>query len=439
MNPATGRRVVVSGMGIVSPFGVGVPTFKDNIFRGNTGAGLITHFDTTALSTRFAAQAPVGERDFEALVDNQKSLKTLSRSGRFAVMAAAEAMADAALDRSKLDPYRFGTSVGAGGFGLEDVEHFHQRLEITSAAVNAADGRIDPARFLQQLSQKVNPLTPLKGLSNIPTAHIAIQHNARGHCQTISTACTSSAQAVGDAYRQIKFGVADVMLAGGADSMINPNGLLLFGMVGVMSKNNGAYRTASRPFDRERDGFMVGEGGAMLVLEELEHCRRRGATPYGEVAGYAATCDAYRLTDEPAEAWGAIAAMKLALADAQMNPADIDYINAHGTGTRMNDRTETYAIKEVFGGRAYAPAVSSTKSMIGHLVAAAGAAEFITCVLALQQSLLPPTINYENADPECDLDCVPNQAREHKLNAILSNSFGFGGQNACLLLRRFQA
>ncbi len=218
--------------------------------------------------------------------------------------------------------------------------------------------------------------------------------------------------------------------------MINPNGLVAFSMVGVMSKNNREYQTAARPFDRRRDGFMLGEGAAIFILEELEHCKQRGAEPYGEIVGYASTCDAFRLTDEPVEAWGSIEAMKLALADAGLAPDRVDYINAHGTGTPMNDRTETHAIKKVFKEKAYALPISSTKSMIGHLVAAAGAVEFAACILAMRHQIIPPTINYQEPDPECDLDYVPNHARDARLESILSNSFGFGGQNACLILKK---
>jgi len=431
------RRVVVTGIGVVSPFGLGAAQFAENIFAGNSAARLITAFDVSTLPTQFAAALPLAEAELDARIENQKSLKTLSRAGKFAVIAAKEAVADAGLDTSRLNPFRFGTALGAGGLGLEDLEHFNQRLQIVADSMAAGDGApLEAARFMRNIREQVHPLTPLKALSNIPTAHIAINHNARGNCQTLTTACTSSAQAIGEAYRQIKFGVADAMIAGGSDSMINPNGMIVFSMVGVMSKNNRAYRTAARPFDRRRDGFMLGEGAAIFILEELEHCKKRGGIPSAELAGYAGTCDAFRLTDEPAAAWGSIEAMKLALADAQLDPARVDYINAHGTGTTMNDKTETFAIKQVFKAHAAAIPVSSTKSMIGHLVAAAGAIEFAACVLAMKQQRIPPTINYAEPDPECDLDYVPNHSREAALEAILSNSFGFGGQNACLILKR---
>lgn len=434
------RRVVVTGMGVVSPFGIGAGKFAENIFAGNSAAALITAFDVSSLPTQFAAPLPLADRDLDARIENQKSLKTLCRAGKFAVIAAKEAVDNAGLEMSRLNPFRFGTSLGAGGLGLEDLEHFNQRLQIATNSIasnNAA--KLDPARFMRNIREQVHPLTPLKALSNIPTAHIAINHNARGNCQTITTACTSSAQAIGEAYRQIKFGLADAMIAGGSDSMINPNGMIVFSMVGVMSKNNREYRTAARPFDRRRDGFMLGEGAAIFILEELEHCQQRGGEPYGEIIGYASTCDAFRLTDEPPEAWGSIEAMKLALAEAQCNPDRIDYINTHGTGTMMNDKTETFAIKKVFKEQAYTIPLSSTKSMIGHLVAAAGAVEFAACVLAMKHQRIPPTINYQEPDPECDLDYVPNHSREARLEVSLSNSFGFGGQNACLVLKKYNS
>jgi 3-oxoacyl-[acyl-carrier-protein] synthase II len=330
-----------------------------------------------------------------------------------------------------------GTSIGSGGLGLLDLDYANLQLQLfTDSIVSDGPPRIDFARAWKNILQRVHPLTPLRGLSNIPTAHIAINYNARGVCQTITTACTSSAQAIGEACRQIRCDVADVMIAGGADSMVNPGGLVAFSSLGVMSKNNAGYATACRPFDKRRDGFMIGEGAAVFVLEELEHCRRRGGVPVAEIAGYASTCDAFRLTDEPEEAWSSIRAMQMALADGGIPAEDVDYVNAHGTGTRMNDKTETFAIKSALGSCARGIPVSSTKSMIGHCVAAAGAVEFAACLLALQHRAIPPTINYNVPDEDCDLDYVPNESRDADLDVVLSNSFGFGGQNACLVAKR---
>jgi len=434
------RRVVITGMGAVTAFGIGVRTFGENIFRGNSAAKMVSSFDVSGLPTQFAAPAPLTDSDLDPLIDNQKSIKTMCRSAKFAVIAAKQAIDDAGLDTNRLNPYRFGTSLGAGGLGYLDTDHFHESLQILAGAFDSSHGaRLDPSRTMRNMLERVHPLTPLKALSNIPTAHIAINHNARGACQTITTACTSSAQAIGEAYRQIKYGIADAMISGGSDSMINPEGLVVFSMVGVMSRNNRDYKTAARPFDRRRDGFMLGEGAAIFVLEELGHCKARGAEPYAEIAGYANTCDAFRLTDEPPDAWGSIEAMRLALAEARLNSEQVDYINAHGTGTPMNDKTETFAIKSLFKDKAHSLAISSTKSMIGHLVAAAGAVELAACVLAIKHQVMPPTINYQERDPECDLDYVPNRAREAPLNVILSNSFGFGGQNACLVIKKFSS
>ena len=430
------RRVAITGMGSVTPFGVGVSRFRDNLFRGNSAASLITSFDTSRLPTKFGAPVPLAEAELDPLVQNQKSLKTMSRTAKFAVIAADEAVKDSGLDMSRVDPYRLGVSIGTGGVGFWDVEHSNQMFQLVAESLDGGNGRmVDPSKVWQNTLEKTNPLTPLKALPNMVAAHIAINHNARGSCQTLATACTSSAQAIGEAYRQIKAGISDVILSGGADSMIHPYGFVGFSALGVMSKNNSEYRTAARPFDRRRDGFMLGEGASIFVLEELERCKQRGAELYGEIIGYASSCDAFRLTDEPPEAWGCIEAIKMALADARLNPDSVDYVNAHGTGTVMNDKTETFAIKSVFGDKARSLPVSSTKSMIGHLVAAAGAVEFTACVLAMKGQIIPPTINYETPDEACNLDYVPNRAREARLNIILSNSFGFGGQNACLILR----
>ena len=427
------RRVVITGIGAVTPFGLGRETYWDNIATGRSAARLITDFDVSTLPTRFAAQVPVSDTSLDDLI-NRKSVKTMARATKFAVAAAREAVDDAAIELSEMDPNRVGTAMGAGGLGFGDLEHTMQSLKIIADCMKP-DKTVDAPLVWSKTLRRVNPLTPLKGLPNMMAAHIAIECNARGPCLTLATACIASAQAIGEAYRQIKLGLADVMLAGGSDSMTNPNGLVAFSTLGVISKNNEEYLTAARPFDQTRDGFMLGEGGAVLVLEEYESCKRRGGTPYAELIGYANTCDAFRLTDEPEQAWGSIEAMKLALEDAWIDAPDLDYINAHGTGTKLNDKTETFAIKSVFR---YAPdvPVSSTKSQIGHLVAAAGAAEAAACVLALEKQVIPPTINYQHPDPECDLDYVPNEARPAQLQTVLSNSFGFGGQNASLVFRK---
>jgi 3-oxoacyl-[acyl-carrier-protein] synthase II len=268
--------------------------------------------------------------------------------------------------------------------------------------------------------------------------HLAALFNAQGPNLNCLTACAASSQALGEATELIRRGDADIMLSGGAHSMIHPFGVTGFNLLTALSTRNDDPTRASRPFDRERDGFVLGEGAGMLILEELEHAKRRGAKIYGEVVGYGSTADSYRITDIHPEGRGAAACIKMAMQDAQVNPEDIDYINAHGTSTSVNDRTETMAIKRALGDVAYKTPVSSTKSMMGHLIAAAGAVEAMTCLLAIDDDVLPPTINYENPDPDCDLDYIPNQPREDKAKVALSNSFGFGGQNVSLILREFR-
>ncbi|MDH5356547.1 MAG: beta-ketoacyl-[acyl-carrier-protein] synthase family protein [Gammaproteobacteria bacterium] len=428
------RRVVITGAGAVTPFGVGRQIFSDAIQSARSAAALITQFDVSALPTRFAAQLPLGDTELDQFIENRKSTKNMSRAMKFAVIAAHEAVDEAGLDTAALDPGRTGTSIGAGGLGLRDLSATLQNTKILSDSIREQGENFQAARMWRNTLDRMNPLTPLKELPNMAAAHIAINHHARGPSLTLSTACVASSQAIGEAYRQIKFGLADVMLAGGSDSMTNPTALVGFSALGVLSRNNEEYRTAARPFDRRREGFMLGEGGAILVLEDYDACLKRGGVPYAEIIGYGTTCDAYRLTDEPPEAWGSIDAMRLALAESGLNAEEVDYINAHGTGTQMNDKTETMAIKAVFAASSLPP-VSSTKSMIGHLVAAAGAVEAAACLSALEKQFLPPTINYEHPDPDCDLDYVPNEARDAPLKVVMSNSFGFGGQNSCLLFR----
>ena len=429
--------MVITGLGVFSPFGAGKSLYWNNIQKGKSAASMIKSFDVSSLPTKFAAESSMTNAELDSLIPNPKSIKTLSRSGKFAVIAAEEAVIDSGIKFENLDAYRLGTSLGVSGLGYWDINHTYKTIDVVAQSLKESpDGKIDYALVYKNILEKFHPLTPLKALPNIPTAHIAINYNARGPSQSVSTACTSSSQSIGEAYRQIKYDYADIMIAGGSDSLINPNGLVSFITIGVVSNNNKEFRTATRPFDKRRDGFMVGEGAAIFILEEYEHCLKRGGKIYAELAGYSSTSDAFRLTDEPKEAWGSVRAMSLALEDAKINTTDVNYINAHGTGTPMNDRTETYAIKTVFGEQAYKIPVSSTKSMIGHLVAAAVAIELATCVITIKNKVITPTINYEEPDPECDLDYVPNEAREADVDVILSNSFGFGGQNACIIIKR---
>lgn len=434
-----GRRVVITGVDVVSPYGIGIDVFRDGIFNGKSASATIDSFDVSTLPVKFAAGLQLDDAGLDEYLENQKIAKTLSRAGKFLSISAGRAITNSGLEPGKVDPYRFGTSIGAGGLGYWDTEYggvlgeiFKESLEIHGNSIT-----VDEAKLISNTLEMTHPLLPLKFLPNIPTAHLSIANNARGNSITLTTACSSSAQAIGEAYRQIKFRISDFVIAGGSDAIINPNCMIMFSLLGVLSKNNDEFMTAARPFDKSRDGFMIGEGAAVFILEELGECLRRGATPLCEIVGYGSTSDAYRLTDSPPEAWGSVAAMKIALEDAGILPVDIDYINAHGTGTKMNDKAETYAVKQVFGNYANEIPISSTKSMIGHCIAAAGGLELAATVLAMENNLLPPTINYSLPDPECDLDYVPNIARYVEIKTAMSNSFGFGGQNAVLIIRKF--
>ncbi|PYQ03446.1 MAG: beta-ketoacyl-[acyl-carrier-protein] synthase II [Acidobacteria bacterium] len=431
------ERVAVTGAGVVAPTGIGVEAFGQALRRGRSGTRPITAFACDGLDTRIGAQVDDAAFDPAAFVHPPKLLKLMSRPATFAVAAAAMARSNAALGPEDVDPDRLGVCLGAGGMGPLDLDLLAgQAMAVLDAASDAGTPAFDVPSFARAFRARTNPLSMLRGLPNLAAAHVAIQQGARGPNTTVATACTAGTQAIGDALRTIQRGEADVMLAGGADSMINPVGLLGFSMLGTLSCRNDEAETACRPFDRDRDGFVIGEGAAVIVLERESFARARGATVWAELAGCSATCDAYRITDERPDGSGPATSIRRCLRDAGAEPADVGYINAHGTGTQMNDRIETQAIKRVFGDAVSIP-VSSTKSMTGHLLAAAGAVELVACLLALQSDFLPPTINYRTPDPECDLDCVPNAARLARFDAALSNSFGFGGQNACLMIRRW--
>jgi len=437
-------RAVVTGIGVVSPVGIGAEAFSAALRAGRSGVRKIQAFDCRGFATQIAAEVDAGTYDFLQHVTPRKLGKTMSRAALFAVAAAALARANAGLGPEAVGASRLGVSIGVGGMGPVDLD----MLALQALAVlDAANGRpgigFDVPAFAEAYLRRTNPLVPLRGLPNLAAAHVAIQQGAQGPSLTVSTACASGTQALGEALGMIRSGKADVVLAGGTDAMVNPIGVLGFSMLGTLSRRNDDPQAASRPFDLDRDGFVIGEGAAMLVLEREEFARARGATLLAELAGASSTCDAYRITDERPDASRAIAAMRDCLEDADATPADVDYVNAHGTGTRMNDATEARAIHEVFGTRAGGRAnptavlpVSSTKSMVGHMLGAAGAVEAAACVLAITGGFLPPTINCARPDPECDLDVVPHRARDCRVRACLSNSFGFGGQNACILVRR---
>ncbi|MEX2119880.1 MAG: beta-ketoacyl-ACP synthase II [Pirellulales bacterium] len=423
------RRVVVTGMGCVTPLGNDVPALWSRLLKGESGIGRTTLFDASNFPTQISAE--VRDFDVSAVGEDPEKWKHRGRHTRFAVGAARQAVAAAGLADARLDPVRFGVYLGSGE-GQQDFDRF------TRMMVSALDGEnFDVARFTKTGREILDPLAELEQEPNMPAGHLASLFNAQGPNANCLTACAASSQAVGEAVEMIRRGDADVMLSGGTHSMIHPFGVTGFNLLTALSTHNDEPTKASRPFDKDRDGFVLGEGAGMLVLEELDHALARGAAIYGEVTGYGSTADAFRITDTHPEGRGAASCLRMAMADAQINPDDIDYINAHGTSTDVNDRVETLAIKRVLGDQAYRTPVSSTKSMMGHLIAAAGATELIVCLLAIRDNVLPPTINYTTPDPECDLDYVPNQARPVPCDVALTNSFGFGGQNVTLVVSRF--
>jgi 3-oxoacyl-[acyl-carrier-protein] synthase II len=432
------ERVAITGTGVVTPIGCGYEAFGDAVRQGRSGVGPITSFDCAGLDTRIAAEVHDGEADLAGWVEPRKATKLMSRAALFAVAAAAMARRQANLGRGHVDPRRVAVVVGAGGMGPTDLDLLTTQAE---AAIDAArdrnPGGWDIPAFARLYAQRTNPVATLRGLPNLAAAHVAIQNDAQGPNATITTACSAGTQAIGEGLRLIQRGDADVVLAGGTDAAVNPVAVLGFSLLGTLSRRNDEPARASRPFDRERDGFVIGEGAGFVLLERAGFARARGAEVLAELAGYGVTCDAYRITDERPDAGGAARAIRLCLADAEMAPHEVGYVNAHGTGTRMNDITETRALKLSLGSCAGGVGVSSTKSMIGHLLAAAGAVELVAAVIAIRERFLPPTINLDAADDECDLDYVPNLARPASPEAAISTSFGFGGQNACLAIRRW--
>lgn len=424
------RRVVVTGMGCVTPIGNTVESMWQALQEGRSGIDKITHFDASSFPTKFAAE--VKGFNLADYVDAPDRFEYAGANIRFAIGAATQAIRDAGLEESQYDPARFGVYLGAG----EGQQDFFLFMKLIAEAQK--DGVFDVAEFTRRGLEQLNPRFEMEQEPNMPAGHLASLFNAQGPNLNCLTACAASSQAIGEATEIIRLGEADVMLSGGAHSMIHPFGLTGFNLLTALSTHNEDPQRASRPFDKKRDGFVLGEGAGMLILEELEHARRRGAPIYGEVVGYGSTADAYRITDIHPEGRGATGCIRMALADAQLNPEDIQYINAHGTSTEVNDKVETAAIKQAFGAQAYKTPVSSTKSMMGHLIAAAGSAEAIVCLLAIRDGVLPPTTNYEEPDPECDLDYIPNAARKGAVRNALSNSFGFGGQNISLVFSAFR-
>jgi 3-oxoacyl-[acyl-carrier-protein] synthase II len=422
------RRVVITGVGCVTPLGTSVGELWEALKQGASGVGYTSIFDASRFPTRISAEVrnwDVGHSGLDPQVWNRRGRHT-----RFAAGAAQQAVDDSGVLAGTLDPARFGVYLGSGE-GQQDFACFARMM---TAAL--ADGPFDLARFTKAGMEWLHPAIELEQEPNMPAGHLAGLFNAQGPNANCLTACAASSQAIGEAAEIIRRGDADVMLSGGTHSMIHPFGVTGFNLLTALSTNNEHPTQASRPFERDRDGFVLGEGAGMLVLEEWEHARGRDAKIYGELTGYGSTADAYRITDTHPEGRGATRSIQLALEDAGLAPEAIGYINAHGTSTSVNDRVETLAIKQAFGARAYQIPVSSTKSMMGHLIAAAGATELIICLMAIRDRVLPPTINYDHPDPECDLDYIPNEAREASCDHALSNSFGFGGQNITLIVSR---
>jgi 3-oxoacyl-[acyl-carrier-protein] synthase II len=425
------RRVVVTGIGSLTPIGNDVDTMWKAQQEARNGVGAITHFDATHFPTKFAAE--VRNFDFDSCVEDPSRFSDAGRNVRYAIGAATQAVKDSGIhDDQRFDPARFGVYLGAG----EGQQDFMQFMNLVAGSYK--DGEADLQKFTNEFLKSMNPRFELELEPNMPAAHLSSIFNAQGPNLNCLTACAASSQAIGEATEIIRRGDADLMLSGGAHSMIHPFGVTGFNLLTALSERNSSPQTASRPFDLNRDGFVLGEGAGMLILEELEHARKRGAKIYGEIRGYGSTADAFRITDIHPEGRGAISCIKMALRDAEMNPEEIGYVNAHGTSTKVNDQVETAAIKGGLGEHAWKTPVSSIKSMMGHLIAAAGAVEAITCLLAIRDGVLPPTINYETPDPDCDLDCIPNQARQTRIKAALSNSFGFGGQNVALIISEFK-
>jgi 3-oxoacyl-[acyl-carrier-protein] synthase II len=406
--------VVITGIGLVTPLGVGVDAFWSGLMEGRSGAGPITRFDASELPVRIACEA----HDFEPTSHlSPREIPRMDRYTQLAVVSAALAVENAGLEPEKLPPLRVGVIAGSGIGGLETIEQEHDNLK-----------RGGPRR--------VSPFMVPKLMPNGAAGMIAMRFGFQGPNYAPASACATGAHAIGEAFRWIREGRVDVMLAGGSEAAITPLAVAAFTRMGALSRRNDDPTAASRPFDAERDGFVFGEGAAILVLESAEHARSRGAVPIARISGYAATADAFHVTQPDPEGRGAVAAMTLALEDAHRNPDEIDHINAHGTSTPYNDKTETLAIKSALGNEAKRVAIVSTKSQTGHLLGAAGAVEAAAIALAIDGGVIPATRNLENPDPECDLDYVPEGPREMPVDVALSNSFGFGGQNACLILEK---
>ncbi len=412
------RRVVVTGIGAITPIGLNVKEFWEGLISGKSGIDVIKRFDPYSYNLPVVIAAEVKDFDPTKYLD-KKDAKRMSDFVKFAVVAAKEAVADSGLELDKIDLNKAGVIVGTGIGGLRDIEDQQKIL-------------------LEKGARRVSPFFIPSGISNMASGYISIEFGFKGPNSCVVTACATGTHSIGDAFKVIQRGDADIMIAGGTESAITPLGIAGFANMKALSTRNDEPQKASRPFDAERNGFVMGEGAGILVLEELEHAKKRGAKIYAEVVGYGMTGDAYHITAPCSDADGAKRVINMTLNDARVNPSEVDYINAHGTSTPLNDKVETLAIKEVFKDHAYKLKISSIKSMIGHLLGAAGAVEAVATVKTIKEGIIPPTINYEHPDPDCDLDYVPNKAVEYPVRVAISNSFGFGGTNACLAFKAYE-
>ncbi|MHB8156018.1 MAG: beta-ketoacyl-ACP synthase II [Desulfocucumaceae bacterium] len=409
------HRVVITGLSVISPVGIGVEPFWSNLVEGRSGVGPVTRFDTEGYSTRIGAE--VKGFDPENYLD-KKEARRMDRFTQFAMAAAGMVIEDARIDLASIDRDRAGVILGTGIGGLQTLEDQHKVL------MNRGPGRVSPF-FIPMM------------IANMGAAQVAIQYGLRG-CNLVTTsACASSNNAIGDSFRMLQRGQADIMICGGSEAPITPMAMAGFCSLKAMSTRNDEPERASRPFDSARDGFVIGEGAGFLVLETLEHAMKRGARIYGEIIGYGSSCDAYHITAPDPEGRGSALSMGFALDDAGVSVKEVDYINAHGTSTPLGDKLESFAVRQVFGDHAGKIAVGSTKSMTGHLLGAAGGLEAVICLLTMNRGIIPPTINLDNPDPDCDLDYVPNKAKKADVNVALSNSFGFGGHNVTLVFKKF--
>lgn len=416
MNTPSKRRVVITGLGVVTPLGTGVQKSWDALIKGVSGISKITHFDPGDLPVHIAGEV----KDFNPTdYIEEKEIKKMDRFIHFALAASQMAVDDSELKIDSSNAYRVGVIIGSGIGGLPMIEHYTTVLN-------------------ERGYRRITPFFIPMSIINLASGRVSIRFGAKGPNSAVVTACSSGSHAIGDAFRIIQRGDADVMIAGGSEAVISPLGVAGFTVMKALSRRNDEPEKASRPFDIDRDGFVMSEGAGIVILEEMGHAIKRGAKIYAEVVGYGMTGDAYHITSPSPDGEGAARCMQLAIEDAGVSPEDVDYINAHGTSTKYNDELETMAIKKVFGEHAYKLAVSSTKSMTGHLLGAAGGVEAVISALSIYNNIVPPTINLDNPDPECDLDYVPHKAREMEVRYALSNSFGFGGTNACLLFKKFE-